>query len=196
MAIFCTKGQKPKLYYRFIGDNSNSVISFDYSPIDVEISNTGSLGSNKCGNILGTWSMITSDDYTASSPLSYTGTNLESPIASGRSISCECSARNIYSDGSSYAGNIRIGAVKFTPNTGNSWTIQVRDASSGNLIFTNTKNSESPPTYKVNCDDGCPDGYCKCHSDSYPGYCCNDCGATAARINNLVQKVKALSDGR
>ncbi|OYD98881.1 hypothetical protein [Nostoc sp. 'Peltigera membranacea cyanobiont' 232] len=42
--------------------------------------------------------------------------------------------------------------------------------------------------FTVSCDDDCPPGKCKCHSDSYPGYCCNDCASTSA-------KLKAIGDG-
>jgi len=51
--------------------------------------------------------------------------------------------------------------------------------------------------YQVSCDDDCPSGFCKCHSDSYPGYCCNDCNATSASLQNISnQLLKKLKNGR
>lgn len=47
----------------------------------------------------------------------------------------------------------------------------------------------SPVNYTVACGDDCPDGYCKCHTTKYPGYCCLDCKKVANQINNLTQRL-------
>jgi hypothetical protein len=36
----------------------------------------------------------------------------------------------------------------------------------------------------------CPEGQCECHSDSYPGYCCNDCASTAAQIQSITNQLR------
>lgn len=43
-----------------------------------------------------------------------------------------------------------------------------------------------------NCliQDDCPPGTCKCHSESYPGYCCLDCSATAASIRSITNELR------
>ncbi|MEH1906649.1 hypothetical protein [Nostoc sp.] len=46
-------------------------------------------------------------------------------------------------------------------------------------------------SYKVSCGDDCPEGFCKCHSDSYPGYCCLDCLATAASIRSITNELRS-----
>lgn len=38
------------------------------------------------------------------------------------------------------------------------------------------KEGQCPLTYTVACGDECPEGYCKCKSLKYPGYCCCKCG--------------------
>ncbi|MBH8575457.1 hypothetical protein I8752_21080 [Nostocaceae cyanobacterium CENA369] len=55
------------------------------------------------------------------------------------------------------------------------------------VIF--TIEGDCPIRYKVACGD-CPEGYCKCKQNKYPGYCCLPCGETKEKINNLTSKVK------
>ncbi len=43
--------------------------------------------------------------------------------------------------------------------------------------------------YTVACGDNCPEGFCKCPKNSYPGYCCLSCASTANAILNLASKV-------
>ena len=45
--------------------------------------------------------------------------------------------------------------------------------------------------YTVACGNECPDGYVKCHSDSYPGYCCLPCNDIEDRIDALTQLAKS-----
>ncbi|WP_218964710.1 hypothetical protein [Nostoc linckia] len=49
--------------------------------------------------------------------------------------------------------------------------------------------------YKVSCGDECPEGFCKCPSPEYPGYCCLDCTATAASIHAITDDLK-VRNGR
>jgi hypothetical protein len=65
--------------------------------------------------------------------------------------------------------------------------------SSGNSFV---KQGECPIKYTVACDDGCPEGFCKCSSPEYPGYCCLDCNATANEIRSITQSLKAHNNGR
>ncbi len=60
----------------------------------------------------------------------------------------------------------------------------------GNTIFTDK--GECPCSFNVACDDKCPDGYAKCISDNYPGYCCLPCSSTSSRIDSLTQMVKSI----
>lgn len=49
--------------------------------------------------------------------------------------------------------------------------------------------------WMIVCDDECPPGTCKCPSDKYPGYCCNDCAATAAKIQAITDTLRAFNNG-
>lgn len=57
----------------------------------------------------------------------------------------------------------------------------------GNQIY--KKKGESPCKVEVACDDNCPEGYLKCSSDKYPGYCCLPCKETANKIRSLGNKL-------
>ncbi|MEH2371947.1 hypothetical protein [Nostoc sp.] len=46
-----------------------------------------------------------------------------------------------------------------------------------------------PVSFTVSCGN-CPEGQCECHSDSYPGYCCLDCGAVASNIRTITNELK------
>ncbi|MEH2390047.1 MAG: hypothetical protein V7K14_30640 [Nostoc sp.] len=41
-------------------------------------------------------------------------------------------------------------------------------------------------SYKVSCDDDCPDGYCKIDCEAYPGYCC----LNEAEIQSLSNQLR------
>ncbi len=195
MTQFCKFGEQPKLYYKFPGDTQDKIISFEISPIDVSVSNTGSTSNNKCGNTYGTWSMITYDSITASSPFSYKGYDQESPVFNNRTIIAACSNRVIYSDSGFAGGSINARNIIFTSESSNTYTIQVRDIKTNSLIFTDTKQSISPPTYKVICSDECPDGYIKCTTTSYPGYCCIPCDEVKGGIANITAMLRNVTHG-
>jgi|GEM_PF-4718511 len=54
------------------------------------------------------------------------------------------------------------------------------------------KSIDTIPRCTVECEDNCPEGYLKCHSDDYPGYCCIPCEITKNRIEGLIASVKGL----
>lgn len=56
------------------------------------------------------------------------------------------------------------------------------------IIFTDT--GENIALKSVACDDECPEGFCKCIIPEYPGYCCLDCGATAASIRAITNELR------
>ena len=87
------------------------------------------------------------------------------------------------------SGSINIISNVFTPNEIDGLIIK---DSLGNTLF-NVRGSTC--NYTISCDNDCPDGYLKCHSDSYPGYCCIPCGDIKNRITSLIAKVKGLNNG-
>lgn len=48
---------------------------------------------------------------------------------------------------------------------------------------------KSPCKVEVACGDACPEGYLKCSSNKYPGYCCLPCQQTANKIRALGDKL-------
>lgn len=51
-----------------------------------------------------------------------------------------------------------------------------------------------PPTYNVVCGDNCPEGSCKCKTNTYPYYCCLDCSKVERRLNSLVNLAREISN--
>lgn len=142
-------------------------------PIDVTVDPV----SESSGNTMGTWTMDTYDNITASSPFSYAGDASDSPVFSGRKILSAKDGRELYSDGSTYAGDIRARNIKFTPdsiNSINGYKITISNSTGGKL-FEEKKFNVPAPTYEVACGENCPPGHVRCESLSYPGYCCMPC---------------------
>lgn len=157
----------------------------DVVPVGVTVE-TVSTGST---SLLGTWSMITYDTITANSPFSYRGDTQDSPVFSNRRILSAKDGRELYSDGSTYAGPIQVRDIKFTPDTASGYKITISN-SNGSKLLEDKKTTDSPPTYEVACGENCPEGYIKCETTTYPGYCCLPCKATAEKINNLASKIR------
>lgn len=44
-------------------------------------------------------------------------------------------------------------------------------------------------SYKISCDDECPEGSHRCTHNKYPGYCCIPCKETGDRLKNMANKV-------
>lgn len=68
------------------------------------------------------------------------------------------------------------------------WLIAITDKN-GATVF--SKTVPSKPSYTVGCGEECPPGFCKCPTDNYPGYCCNDCSATKASIQNILSDLRS-----
>ncbi len=64
------------------------------------------------------------------------------------------------------------------------------------LLITDAENrvvydsNNDPCNWIVTCDEDCPEGTCRCESPVYPGYCCNDCAATAASIRTITNELR------
>ena len=43
--------------------------------------------------------------------------------------------------------------------------------------------------FKVECIDGCPDGFLELKTDRYPGYCCVKCDDLKNQINRMIKKL-------
>jgi hypothetical protein len=44
---------------------------------------------------------------------------------------------------------------------------------------------DETPKYSISCDDDCPEGYIKGHSDRPPGYCCLPCEEVRSQLNTI-----------
>lgn len=82
-------------------------------------------------------------------------------------------------------GNNPAGLWFLFKSENNSYTLNASD-----LEASFSRTYIQKPAYTVRCDDGCPEGYCKCETIEYPGYCCLPCKPTAQQIANLAEKIK------
>lgn len=141
---------------------------------------------------IGTWTTRTYDTITLppGNPFSYQGDDQDSPITvNTRTIASAKDGRVLYSDASFNAGAIQYLGTVFTPNVANKYQIIISNTS-GIELFKEEKDTTIPPKYEVACGEECPEGFCKCITPEYPGYCCLDCNSTAASIRAITNDLK------
>jgi hypothetical protein len=182
--------------WQWQGDTTSIKFETGITPILVEVTqfSAGAPPNNNCGTLYGVWSMKTSDNVTSGNNFSYNGFEQESPIVNNRSIFANCSGRLIYSDGSTQAGAIQISDLLFTPSNQSGYTIKISDTI-GNQLKTDSRLIDSPPRYEVACGQECPDGYMKCPSNQYPGYCCVKCAEIKQGIISAKEAVRRVNNG-
>lgn len=69
---------------------------------------------------------------------------------------------------------------------------EIKICSGENIIF--SAEGECPCKFTVDCGD-CPEGYLKCNTPNYPGYCCIPCDEIKDEIKGLIQKIRTLNHG-
>ncbi|QHG15810.1 hypothetical protein [Nostoc sp. ATCC 53789] len=179
---YCQIGDKTAtVTYQFRGD-SERFFKSNVVPINVALTRENEQP--------GHWTLDTYDDITTSYIFTYDGLESESPLATGRQIRTSSTNRLISADDNASAGNVRIRSAVFTPSKGVGYTIKVFNANTSEILFQDFKEGEIPPKYTVACGDGCPEGFCRCTTPGYPGYCCLDCNSTAASIRFITNDLK------
>ncbi|WP_189524856.1 hypothetical protein [Nostoc sp. 'Peltigera membranacea cyanobiont' 232] len=96
-------------------------------------------------------------------------------------------------------GTERLIQSGFSVNSGALTVINnvfVSDGATGLVVKDNNGNTlyniaVSECNYQIACDGNCPEGTCECHSDSYPGYCCNDCASTSAKLKAIGDELRS-----
>jgi hypothetical protein len=195
---YCNPNDDVTLYYSFSGDTQKRVMKFK-GTIDVQ-TGIGSTSWTKTSNYSTQGYRLTFhstiDDQGPSASrivLDYsftaTGTNnppyyinlLLCPDANPRRVTYKAVDTNVTIDTNSHCTTSDIG------------TCSIRVLQSGSVVFSDS--GKCPVEYNVGCN-GCPPGFCKCHSDSYPGYCCLDCEAIGARIDHITAMAKEKGNGR
>lgn len=64
----------------------------------------------------------------------------------------------------------------------------------GTIYQKNAVNQQCP-TYKISCDNDCPEGEMKCECNAYPGYCCISCLEIKAEIQSTTAMVRTRKRG-
>jgi hypothetical protein len=208
--MVCKPGDKPRINYKFNGEDGITYQS-SVSPIDVT---TGTLPFNATSNYdvkgyqitfnspQGAYGQIqlTVVDYQiihiANGP--YAGDYI-AVIPCGQTSFAKTSTPSFLGDTSglvlaaSITSPVVINNAVNCPGAVSGGTCTLTISSEGKTLF--KTQGTCPVTYVVTCGN-CPPGTCECHSDSYPGYCCNDCSATSASLQNISNQLKRLKNGR
>ena len=195
MTAYCNPGDKPKVYVQFNGQ-SQQIYEPNVSPIDV---------SSEDFNVDGTNYSETGYGLTFYSPNNGVGISVIARNYQLRNVSehnstidiqlcgqdamkagyADCDPSTLTSDNSLHCPDIKKNTLK----------TKIHIKKSGETVDIFTVTGDHPGTYKVACGN-CPDGYCECPSQGYPGYCCLDCDAVARQLHSITQKLKAKNDDR
>lgn len=70
---------------------------------------------------------------------------------------------------------------------------EIKVSYNGQLIHSDRGNCPIP--FEVICGEQCPEGYLKCASTNYPGYCCLPCAPIAAEIKAITSQVRSINNG-
>ncbi|MDZ8190013.1 MAG: hypothetical protein RMX96_34905 [Nostoc sp. ChiSLP02] len=100
---------------------------------------------------------------------------------------CAGAERLVYSNFSILSGHPIVLSSNFVIDSSANKYLRVTNAS-GQLI---AQLKADNCNFDVACSEDCPAGKCKCATDSYPGYCCLDCAATAANIKAITNELRA-----
>ncbi|WP_148220269.1 hypothetical protein [Nostoc punctiforme] len=172
------------------GDNITKSVKFvGAMPIDVEVNNINkehffssgnaplnhfAPGSITAVSCIGNFRQIASNPSTEL-PCTYI---LDNALITDNRITAEYDS--LYSDNS--------GDMDFTVSYISTENI-IRAFRNGEIIYKDVR--KAPITFKVDCiKDSCPDGYLKCESDNYPGYCCISCSELKSTIANITASVR------
>lgn len=197
---YCKVGDKAKVTYQF-QDGQPTIYQSSVSPVDVMTgkANPDGTGSNynpqgfgiafnspqgQFGQI-----QITVLDYEL---YTYNGGNYIRSIPCGGTSYPKNPDGSIVSDaygGAVITSPVVVDNTVHCPGTPtDDGKCQIVISNNGQTLF--QARGDCPINFTVACGDGCPKGQCKCHSDSYPGYCCLDCKTVAAKIGEVVNDLK------
>jgi len=188
MADYCNVGDKPKVYYKF-GTSTQQIYESPASPIDVTVenfstntSNYSPVGYGLSGNSTnsGVPFSIVVRDYQIIDQGSGSPPDIRYILYVQR---CQDSGLISYTntDPASITINPAITCGASITNTMKS-RLHIKKAGESTDIF--MVEGDYPCTFKVACID-CPDGFCRCDCDTYPGYCCLDESLILGLINQL-----------
>ncbi|WP_392533759.1 hypothetical protein [Nostoc sp. C117] len=194
MANYCSiDDNKAQVFYTDANGVKKNVLIEGQNPITVTIDSIGKKQFHSSGNALITYvapGAITL--VTCTGKFRQIGSDPSTELPCEYVLSHGSTSDNVFTSDydSNYGDN--TGDMTFTVNyVADVDFIRVRN-SQGTLLFKDY--GASPMTYEVKCiRQHCPEGYCECKADGYPGYCCNDCNDTASRIHALTEQVRGIN---
>lgn len=194
--MYCTTDDtKALISYKF-GDGRNETIMVEgIVPLNVTIDSIGKKQLHSSGN-----APITYIAPGAITSITCTGKFRQIGDRADTELPCDYVIANSVINGNQWIANYDS---LYADNTGDmnfdisyiadECFIRVRDLQ-GRLIFKDK--GQCPITYEVKCiKQHCPEGFCECKTDGYPGYCCNDCKDTASKIHAITEQLRGMNGG-
>ncbi|BAZ02250.1 hypothetical protein NIES37_62620 [Tolypothrix tenuis PCC 7101] len=193
---YCNIGDSPKVYFKFNGQ-SKQIYSSKESPIDVSMTDYSTYGANfsSTGYRINVYSTnnfqyvnLTVRNYqivdngAGSDPIfrytlyvQYCNSDVLEAV-----FAVNPSTLTTHNDASCPTTKPDIRKSK----------LEIKKAGTSTIIF--TTEGDYPGSFEVACAD-CPAGTCRCESDSYPGYCCQDCASLASQVRQIKNTVQIVN---
>ncbi|MBD2210188.1 hypothetical protein H6G27_09890 [Nostoc linckia FACHB-104] len=197
---YCNLRDSPKVYFKFNGQ-SEQIYQSKESPIDVSMSDYSTYGVNfsSVGYQITVYS-TNNFGYFSLTVRNYRIIDRGTAYTSDQRYSLEaqyCNSDEWVSVFLVNPGTLSVNNSITCPTSKpdiRKAKLEIKKAATSTIIF--TTEGDYPGTFKVSCGD-CPAGTCRCESDSYPGYCCQDCASLAGEVRAIKNTVKTLnSKGR
>ncbi|OLP19819.1 hypothetical protein BST81_03555 [Leptolyngbya sp. 'hensonii'] len=174
----------------FFSGGQKDQVTVSPTPIDITCENP-----SQCG-VAGSWTLSYRAEIGITSSYTFDGFANESyylksvPSSGCRNGerwdlwgNCAGVERLILETFSCFAGRITFTNQQFSPGS-SATTLKIFH--NGTLLFSKVVDRCD---FEVSCEDGCPEGQCKCPKDGYPGYCCLPCAELASQIRSIHQRL-------
>ncbi|MBC6436215.1 hypothetical protein FM036_45630 [Nostoc sp. HG1] len=191
---YCKIGDKPTLSYQFRGQ-SEKIVKFHFSPVDVIVK---SVQTNSTDNYSAEGFQVSAYSTNDFFVKSYIVTDYY--IEDGKISQDSYDYRYNFLLYGKQCGFVEyVGLAYVSPSSividrnikcpipEESETC-IKVSYKNRIIFKDQ--SMASVTFSVSCGD-CPEGFCRCVIPEYPGYCCLDCNATAAKIRTITNELRS-----
>lgn len=193
---YCNIGDKPKVYFKF-NEQQEQIYQSKESPIDVSMEDYSIYGATYkpegyriniySTNNFGYYNLTVRRYEIVDRGAAYSSDDRYELLAQ------TCNSSEMVGiflvNPSTLSFNYAITCPTVIPDIKKS-RLHVKKAGLTTDIF--TTEGDYPGSFKVSCGD-CPDGTCRCETDSYPGYCCCDCNSLAGQVRQIKNTVSNLN---
>lgn len=196
MTTYCNIGDNPKVYFKFNGE-SEQIYQSKASPIDVSLENYSIYGENYSENGY-TISIYSTNNFGTFSYVVRNYNIVDRGDGYPSDQRYELFIQTCASDSLSSVFLVNPSTLVISPSPAcpakkpdvKKSRLHIKKVGTSTDIFTAEGNY--PATFRVACGD-CPEGFCRCECDSYPGYCCIDAKLLTGELKGLKNIVQGLN---